>query len=82
MKNLTITLDPQAMAWARVEAAKREMSLSRFVGEVLREKMRSSQEYQKAYMTFLSEKPLFIRKPGERYLTREEANDRAALRRL
>jgi hypothetical protein len=78
MKNITITLDAQAAAWARVQAAERDMSLSRFVGEMLREKMRHSRDYQKAYLAFLAEKPLRLK---GRYLTREEANDRAALRR-
>lgn len=78
MKNITITLDEQAAAWARVQAAEQNMSLSRYVGEMLRDKMRHSQEYQKAYLAFLAEKPLRLK---GRYLTREEANDRAALRR-
>lgn len=82
MNNLTITVEERALAWARVQAAERNMSLSRFVGELLRERMAQSQEYRKAYAEFLAEKPLMLRKaPGDRYLTREEANDRAALRR-
>lgn len=38
MKNVTITLDDELFAWARVEAAKRSKSLSKFVGETLAEK--------------------------------------------
>ena len=78
MKNVTITLDAQAAAWARVQAAEHDMSLSRFVGEMLRDKMRHSREYQKAYLAFQTEKPLRL---SGRRLTREEVNDRAALRR-
>ena len=81
MKNITITLDEQAAAWARVQAAERNMSLSRYVGELLRDRMRHSREYEAAYQAFLAEKPLRLKGPGERYLTREEVNDRAALRR-
>lgn len=81
MKNITITLDEQAAAWARVQAAERNMSLSRYVGEMLRDKMRHSREYEAAYQAFLAEKPLRLKGPGERYLTREGVNDRAALRR-
>ncbi len=81
MTRITITLDNQAAAWVRRRAAARNMSLSRYVGEILREKMRHSQGYQKAYKAFLAEKPLRLKGPGERQLTREEANDRAALRR-
>ena len=78
MKNVTVTLDEQAASWAKVRAAEQDMSLSRFLGELLRREMRHSREYQKAYLAFLAEKPL--RLEGRR-LTREEANDRAALRR-
>ena len=81
MKNITITLDEQAAAWARVQAAEQNMSLSRYVGEMLCEKMRHSREYQAAYRAFLAEKPLDLKGSSERHLTREEVNDRAALRR-
>ena len=81
MKNITITLDGQAAAWARVQAAEHGMSLSRYVGEMLREKMRHSREYEDAFKAFQAEKPLRFKWPSERYLTRAEANDRAALRR-
>lgn len=81
MKNITITLDADTAAGARVQAAERDMSLSRFVGELLREHLRHSREYEEAYRTFLAEKPFKLKGPAERYLTREEVNDRAALRR-
>jgi hypothetical protein len=77
MKNITITLDPQAAAWARVQAAERNMSLSRFVGEMLRDRMRHSREYETAMRMALAEKPI---KFEGRYLTREELYDRSRLR--
>ena len=81
MKNITITLDAQAAAWARVQAAEQNMSLSRFVGEMLRDKMRHSREYQAAYQAFLAEKPLGLTGASERYPTRDELYDRPVLRR-
>lgn len=81
MKKFTITLDERTAAWARVQAAERNTSLSRFVGELLRGHKRRSRAYEKAYRAFLAEKPIRFEGPGERYLTREEVNDRAALRR-
>jgi hypothetical protein len=77
MKNITITLDAQAAAWARVQAAEHNVSLSRFVGEMLRQKMRHSQEYQKAMRAALAEKPLQLEGP---YLKRDELYDRSRLR--
>ena len=69
MKNVTITLDEQAAAWARVKAAEGNVSLSRFVGELIHEKMRHSREYEEAMRAALAEKPLKFE--GKR-LTREE----------
>jgi hypothetical protein len=69
MINVTITLDEQAVAWARVKAAEGDVSLSRFVGELIHERMRHSRKYEEAMRAALAEKPFkFERKP----LTREE----------
>ena len=81
MKNITITIDEQAAAWARVQAAERNMSLSRYVGEMLREKVRHSREYEAAYRAFLAEKPLDLKGPWEPYPPRDELHDRPVLRR-
>ena len=80
MKNVTITLDEETAAWARVYAAQKSVSLSRFVGELLRDHMRESREYEEAMRGFLAEKSLKLKKPGERYLTRAEAHERTRLR--
>ena len=78
LKNITITLDANTAARTRVRAAERNMSVSRYVGEVLREKLGKDDAYQAAYRAFLAQKPIKFK---GRMLTREEANDRAALRR-
>jgi hypothetical protein len=69
MKNITITLDKQAASWARVQAAERNMSLSRFVGEMIHKEMRHSREYEEAMRAALSFEPLKFE--GKR-LTRDE----------
>ena len=81
MKNITITLDEQAAAWARVQAAERNMSHSRYVGEMLRDKMRHSREYEKAMVASLAEKPLDLKGPWKPYPKRAELYDRPVLRR-
>ena len=43
MKNVTITLDQETARKARVKAAERKMSLSRYIGEVLRERRRHAE---------------------------------------
>jgi hypothetical protein len=80
MKNITITLDEETAAWARLYAAQRNVSLSRFVGELLRDRMQEAREYEQAMRGFLKEKPVKLKKPGERYLTRDEVHERTRLR--
>jgi len=81
LKNLTITLDEETAARARVQAAERNMSLSRYIGEVLREQMRNSDDYEAAYRAWRAEKPFPLKGPAERYPKREELYDRPVLRR-
>lgn len=80
MKNVTITLDEETVAWARVHAAQRNVSLSRFVGELLQQHMRESREYEEAMRRFLAEKPLKLKGPWEPYPKRDEFYDRPRLR--
>ena len=80
MKNVTITLDEKTAAWARVYAAKHNTSVSRIVGEMLRQRMTEFREYDDAMRRFLSKAPVELRRAGERYPTRNELHDRARLR--
>jgi hypothetical protein len=72
MKNVTITLDENVARWARIRAAELNTSVSRLVGEMLREKMLDDEKYDQASREYLSQKPLKLRKPGVRYPKREE----------
>jgi len=48
MKNVTVTMDESVADWARLEAARRNTSVSRLVGELLAEKMRHDDAYERA----------------------------------
>lgn len=80
MKNVTITLDEDVAHWARVEAAKRDTSMSRLVGEMLRERMRSLDAYEEARRQFFSVEPQPLRSEDKSLPSREELHDRAGLR--
>ena len=80
MKNLTISLDQEVARWARVAAAEREMSVSRFVGELLRERMVDEQAYTAAQRANLARPPRRLAKTGS-YPSREQLHDRPVLRR-
>jgi hypothetical protein len=80
MKNVTITLDEQTAAWARLYAARHNTSVSRMVGELLRARMREGKDYEQAMRRFLSKRPVSFRWKGGRRPTRAELHDRDALR--
>ncbi|HLH67970.1 MAG TPA: DUF6364 family protein [Candidatus Dormibacteraeota bacterium] len=81
MKNVTISLEEQVARWARVAAARQNISLSRLVSRLLEEQMRLDEEYETAKHRFLSRSARLSKAPGDRYPTREEIYDDALLRR-
>ena len=54
MKNVTVTMDDTVAGWVRVEAAKRDSSVSRLLGEWLAENMRQEDAYAQAMREALS----------------------------
>jgi len=76
MKNVTITLEEDVARWARIRAAELETSVSRMVGEMLREKMINEQSYHSAMQRYLSKKPHRISEPGMPYPKREDLHAR------
>jgi hypothetical protein len=62
--------------WARVIIAEQNTSVSRLVGELLREKMITEQNYQIAMRQYLSRAPRMLKAPGDKLSAREELYDR------
>lgn len=80
MKNVTITLDEEVVRWTRIRAAEGDTSVSRLVGEMLREKMRDERNYQTSMQNYLAQSPFVLKKKGDDYPDREELHDRKGLR--
>lgn len=78
VKNVTVSLDSEVARWARLEAARRDTSVSRLLGELLRQRMLEQDGYEAAMQRALARKP-FIKGTGH-YLTREDAHERSRLR--
>ena len=76
MKNVTVSMEDSVAEWARMEAARRNTSVSRLVGEMLADKMRHDDAYERAMREALEFKS-WGRSKGP-YLTRDEAHDRSA----
>jgi len=49
LRNITITVSEEAALWARRKAAEENTSVSKLVGGMLEEQMRTSDEYWRAY---------------------------------
>jgi predicted AAA+ superfamily ATPase len=76
MKKVTITLDERIARWARIRAAEQNTSVSRLVGELLREKMIDEEQYLIAMQQYLSQPPHKLKKSGAEYPSREALHDR------
>ena len=48
MKNVTITMEDAVADWVRIEAARRNSSVSRMLGEMVADKMRHNDAYERA----------------------------------
>jgi hypothetical protein len=75
MKNVTVTMEDSVADWARIEAARRNTSVSRLVGEMLAEKMRHDDAYERAMNEWLSRDRTW-KSDGRSYPLRDEIYDR------
>ncbi|HMO49410.1 MAG TPA: CopG family transcriptional regulator [Rubrivivax sp.] len=69
MKNVTVTMEDSVADWARMEAARRNTSVSRLIGEMLAEKMQRTDRYQRAMREALKFQPVQFTGP---FLTRDQ----------
>jgi hypothetical protein len=75
VRNLTISLDEEVARWARVAAAEQDVSVSRFVSGLLRERMKQDEAYRAAMERDLARRPRRLKAPGTRYPTRDELHE-------
>jgi hypothetical protein len=78
LRNVTVTLEENVARWARLEAARQDTSVSKFLGAILKERMKEKDSYETAMRRALARKP--FPKTDGRYPTREEIYDRSRLR--
>jgi post-segregation antitoxin (ccd killing protein) len=81
MRNVTVTLDEETFSKARVHAAKRGMSLSRLMSELLARELRQDDAYEAAHRAWRARRPFALRGTPRPYPKREELYDRPLLRR-
>ncbi len=80
MKNITITLELEVARWVRLQAAEREMSVSRYIGDALKAQMQESATYERAMQQYLALPPKPLGQWDEPLPAREALYDRPILR--
>lgn len=71
MKNVTITLEDEVALWARVWAAKHNMSVSKVLGNLLKDKMTQEEGYKQAMQQYLSVPASPLKAASEGYPDRD-----------
>ncbi|HEY3352843.1 MAG TPA: DUF6364 family protein [Polyangia bacterium] len=79
MRNITITVEEEVARWARVWAAEHESSVSRLVGELLRQRMEEEAGYEAAMKQYLASRAVRLKRAGS-YPRREELHERQRVR--
>jgi hypothetical protein len=77
LRNITITLQEHVARWARIEAARRDISVSRLLADILEERMAGEKSYRAAMQRALQRAP--IMKSDGKYPSREEIHGRTRL---
>lgn len=76
MRNVTITLDEETAQWARIEAARHDTSVSRWVGQLLEERRRNTLDYERAQRSYLQRNAAALKQPGTALPSRDELHQR------
>ena len=80
MRNVTITLEEEVALWARIRAAENDTSVSRLVGQMLKEKMEHEERYSQAMGEYFSRPARDLKSSSATYPGREELHDPHRLR--
>jgi hypothetical protein len=75
-RNVTVSMDDATARWVRVEAAKRDISVSQFLADVLTERRQRAEGYDAARARFMGREPRRIRRAGDPLPAREDLHER------
>jgi hypothetical protein len=75
-KNVTVVMDEETARWVRVEAARRDLSVSAYLGQVLRRERDREEGYKEAMDRFMSREPRALDAKGVPLPKRDEIHAR------
>jgi hypothetical protein len=79
VRNVTVTLDDETARWARLEAARRDISVSSLIRHLLMEEMGGQVAFEGAMNRYLA-RPAAQLSGGRKYPSRDELHERADIR--
>lgn len=75
-RNVTVVLEEESARWIRVEAARRDTSVSKYLGELVESERRRSEGYLAAQNRFMAREPRALGPAGEPLPSRAELHER------
>jgi hypothetical protein len=75
-RNVTIVMDEDTARWVRVEAARRDLSVSAYLGQVVKQEQEKAEGYALAMKRFLSREPRPLAPPEVPLPSRGELHER------
>ena len=75
-RNVTVVMDEDTARWVRVEAARRDVSVSAYLGEVLRREREKDEGYVQAMNRFLGREPRPLASKGTPLPSRDQLHGR------
>ncbi|MGD8360591.1 MAG: hypothetical protein PVJ04_04115 [Gemmatimonadota bacterium] len=75
-RNVTIVMDEDTARWVRVEAARRDLSVSAYLGQVVEREREEAEGYALAMERFLSREPRPLSPPDTPLPSRNELHER------
>jgi hypothetical protein len=76
-RNVTVVLDEETARWVRVEAARNEMSVSRWLGDLLSRQREKEEGYAQARASFMGRPPRPLGPEGAPLPRREDLYTRS-----
>ncbi|MCA0375740.1 MAG: CopG family transcriptional regulator [Gemmatimonadetes bacterium] len=77
MRNVTVTLEEDVARWARIRAAELDTSVSRLLGDLLREQMQRELRYDTERQRRQVQEPRALSDGVTPYPTRDQLHERA-----
>ena len=75
-RNVTVVLEEESARWIRVEAARRDTSVSKYLGELVESERRRCEGYLAARERFMAREPRALGPAGEPLPSRAELHER------